>query len=297
MFEKISHVDGLQVDKEILFSTAFDYFFPDAARSGACLLPASEATVAALRELGSAMADPGDSDTDSLDSTTPAIYTYFGQFIDHDITARTDRDTSASFIGRNEPIAPRDPDEVVASLRNGRRPQLDLDSVFGDGPALAGGGGTVAPVAQSNKLYDTSLRLKTFDHDNRRDLVRGDDRGAIIPDQRNDENLNISQLQFAFLTFYNAVYAAQTGSTKRKHIPRAAVDPLGVPVRGGGRLSQDGVRLQRGGRCAGQWSALCQLYCRPWRRLHAAGVFYSRVSFRTLHDSTRVSAELQPSPD
>jgi hypothetical protein len=218
MFEKISHIDGFTVEKEILFSTPFDYFFPEAARSGLCLLPASEATALALRDLGSAMADPGDTAGEPLDSTIPAIYTYFGQFIDHDITARTDRDTAVSFLGRNEPIAPRDPDQVIASLRNGRRPQLDLDSVFGDGPALAGGGGTVTPSAQSDQLYDDTLKLETFDQSDRRDLVRGDDRGAIIPDERNDENLNISQLQFAFLTFYNAVYDVQSGSAKKKYI-------------------------------------------------------------------------------
>jgi hypothetical protein len=106
MFEKISHIGGLTTDKEILFSTPFNYFFPEAARSRLCLLPESNDTVAALRELGRVMADPGDTTAESLDSTIPAIYTYFGQFIDHDITARTDRDTDVSFLGRNEPIAP-----------------------------------------------------------------------------------------------------------------------------------------------------------------------------------------------
>jgi hypothetical protein len=222
MFEKISHIGGLTTDKEILFSTPFNYFFPEAARSRLCLLPESNDTVAALRELGRVMADPGDTTAESLDSTIPAIYTYFGQFIDHYITARTDRDTDVSFLGRNEPIAPRNPDQVVASLRNGRRPQLDLDSVFAEGPALAGtgAGGTIAPYSQSQKLYDGQFKLVTFETGGRRDLARENDRSAIIPDERNDENLNISQLQFAFLKFYNRVHDEQPGShpDKQKYI-------------------------------------------------------------------------------
>jgi hypothetical protein len=222
MFEKISHIEGMTSDREILFSTPFNYFFPEAAHSRLCLLPESSDTVAALLELGRVMADPGDIPAEPLDSGIPAIYTYFGQFIDHDITARTDRDTDVSFLGRNEPIVHRDPDEVVASLRNGRRPQLDLDSVFAEGPALAGTGmgGTIAPYSQSQKLYNEHFELVTFEDGGRRDLPREDDRSAIIPDERNDENLNISQLQFAFLKFYNQVYDEQPGShsDKQKYI-------------------------------------------------------------------------------
>ena len=222
MFEKISHIEGPSIEREILFSTPFNYFFPDAARSRLCLLPESTDTVAALRELGRVMADPGDTSSQSLDSATPAIYTYFGQFIDHDITARTDRDTDTSFIGRNEPVTQRDPDEVITSLRNGRRPQLDLDSVFGDGPALAGTASpvTITPYSQSQKLYDDHFKLVTFEDSGRRDLPREDNRAAIIPDERNDENLNISQLQFAFLKFFNQVYAEQPNShsDKQKYI-------------------------------------------------------------------------------
>jgi len=222
MFEKISHIEGMTSDREILFSTSFNYFFPEAARSRYCLLPDSSDTVAALRELGRVMADPGDTTTESLDSGIPAIYTYFGQFIDHDITARTDRDTDVSFLGRNEPVVHRDPDNVVASLRNGRRPQLDLDSVFAEGPALAGTGtgGTITPRSQSQMLYNEHFELVTFEDSGRRDLPRDEHRSAIIPDERNDENLNISQLQFAFLKFYNRVYDEQPNShsDKQKYI-------------------------------------------------------------------------------
>ena len=218
MFNKISHIDGLVSDKEILFSTRFDYMFPEAARSKPCLLTRSEGTVTGLRQLADAMADPGEigDPQASFDSAIPAVFTYFGQFIDHDITARTDRDGSVSQIGRNEIPFPHEPDYIVENLMNGRRPQLDLDSVFGEGPSLV-----AAATTQSDILYDGNMRLKTFEAAGppaRRDLMRGEGRAAIIPDERNDENLIISQIQFAFLRFYNNVHSSAGGSPGHAHI-------------------------------------------------------------------------------
>ena len=226
MFKRISHADGIVSDAEILFSTQFGYMFPDAARSRACLLPHTEVTQNGLRALGKAMADNGapGSPISSLDSTMPAIFTYLGQFIDHDITARTDRDTTVSMLGKGEPINPSDPDDVVNGLRNGRRPQLDLDSVFGDGPGLAG---SAAPaITESQVLYDSQYKLNVFESGGRVDLPRkkvtdidgNDSFPATIADMRNDENINVSQLQTAFFKFYNAVHADQPGSGKQKHI-------------------------------------------------------------------------------
>ncbi len=37
-------------------------------------------------------------------STIPAVYTYWGQFIDHDMTANTDRDSTTSDITKT-PLA------------------------------------------------------------------------------------------------------------------------------------------------------------------------------------------------
>ena len=224
MFERISHVSGITTEAEILFSTRFDYLFPDAARSRPCLLPDSEECTAGLRALGDAMAadDFPSSGADANQSTIPAIYTYFGQFIDHDTTARTDREGAVTGIGRSEPVGRLDPDFVVANLRNGRRPEFDLDSVFGEAPGLAGLGGSHAATTVSQKLYDSDFRLKLFEDGNRRDVIReGAHRSAVIPDGRNDENLNLSQLQCAMLKFYNRVHAAQTSSSDAQNHIRA----------------------------------------------------------------------------
>lgn len=220
MFERISHIDGVIKEQEILFATKFDYLFPDVARSRLCLLPNSTDTVAALKALGQAVGSPGDTTAAPGDSAIPAIFTYFGQFIDHDITARTDRDDIAlTFLGRAEPIAPLDPDIVVTKLRNGRRPQLDLDSVFGEGPAFAGSGPSAAK-AESDQLYANDLSMTVYASAGRRDVPRDADCVAIIPDMRNDENINVSQLQCAFINFYNRVRAAQSApaSDAAKHI-------------------------------------------------------------------------------
>ena len=140
MLKEITHAGGTRDRVELLFATPFGYLFPELTTNPDCLLPEGQDTTRALLKLGKAMAEPT---MDVVDSSIPSVFTYLGQFIDHDLTARTDRETAASEIfapdGNALPIVPRDPAEVVATLKNGRRPQLDLDSVYGDGPGLTNG--------------------------------------------------------------------------------------------------------------------------------------------------------------
>ena len=231
MFSKASHAQGVMPEEEILFSTPFNYLFPDAARSRPCLLPQSESTRAGLFALGKEMADQGapgpGNPMAALDSQMPAAFTYLGQFIDHDITARTDREGPVTAIGNAEPIVPLDPDVVVRTLRNGRRSQFDLDSVFGDGPGLAGSVAGKDAKTESQVLYDADLKLRVFDAGERFDLPgreqKTDGNGkpvfaAVVADMRNDENINVSQLHTAFLKFYNRVYAAQSGTNVARYV-------------------------------------------------------------------------------
>lgn len=133
-------------------TTPFDYLFRDlrAAFPARHLPSGDQATIdavtAALEALGTAMAEPTPV---GFDSSAPAVYTYWGQFIDHDITLNTN--------GRDKPPGPQEeptpgdqvlgdivdspfrvfaPDVVVASLHNGRHPALNLDSLYGSGPQL-----------------------------------------------------------------------------------------------------------------------------------------------------------------
>jgi hypothetical protein len=109
----------------------------------------------------------------------PAGYTYFGQFIDHDLSF----DTTSTFDGVNAPTTQR-------------TPRLDLDCVYGRGPADA------------PEMYEADgvmLRQGTVIDavSQRRDLPRGPDGRAIIGDPRNDENSIVSQIQAAFIRFHN----------------------------------------------------------------------------------------------
>ena len=62
----------------------------------------------------------------------PPVFTYFGQFIDHDLTANTDRDSAISFI--DGAITPAARSDVEANLVNLRTGSLGLDSLYGDDP-------------------------------------------------------------------------------------------------------------------------------------------------------------------
>jgi Animal haem peroxidase len=113
--------------------------------------------------------------------THTAGTTFFGQFMDHDMTFDL-----ASPLGK--PSTPQD-------FRNGRTPSFDLDSVYGAGPV------------GSPQLYDPTDRakLKIESGGLFEDLPRMPDGTAIVADPRNDENVIISGLQAAFLRFHNNV--------------------------------------------------------------------------------------------
>ena len=111
----------------------------------------------------------------------PAGYTYFGQFVDHDLTF----DTTSTFDGTHPPS-------------NQRTPRFDLDCVYGRGPIDA------------PELYDATgvfLNLgNVLDASTgRKDLLRDAEGRAIIGDPRNDENSIVSQIQAGFINFHNAV--------------------------------------------------------------------------------------------
>ncbi len=66
------------------------------------------------------------------DSGMPAVMTYWGQFLDHELTARTDRETEISKIDAPTPI--KTAEEIENDLKNARSPRFDLDSVYGGFP-------------------------------------------------------------------------------------------------------------------------------------------------------------------
>jgi heme peroxidase len=194
-------------------TTPFDYLFSKLADEFPHHhLPKDnpEVVVAALTSLGEAMVEQDPAGAGG-NSPIPPIYTYWGQFVDHDLTANTDRDTDLSITAR--PLQPLNPDDVTEKLRNLRNPSLNLDSVYGDGPYAL-----VDPAADEFVPYDgikfqlgrvavgpniVGMRIPPID-DMARDLPRDAARKALIGDHRNDENLVVAQLHVAFLRFHNA---------------------------------------------------------------------------------------------
>ncbi|WP_320780318.1 heme peroxidase family protein [Streptomyces sp. CRN 30] len=168
--------------------------------------------VKALNALGIAMVETAAEARDPrINSPIPPIYTYWGQFVDHDLTAATDRDTGTISI-TDEPIQPTRPEEVVEKLRNARHPALNLDSVYGDGPFATPAPGSIAVPYDGVKFRlgllspvpaSVGAPVPPVD-DNQRDLPRRDDGTPLVGDDRNDENLVVAQLHVAFLRFHNA---------------------------------------------------------------------------------------------
>jgi hypothetical protein len=151
--------------------------------------PASTELVAAMSETITAVAQ-------DRDGEIPAGFTYLGQFIDHDLTM----DKTQAVLGS---------DVTVDELIQARSPALDLDSLYGRGPA------------DDPQFYTDGLHLKmgrtaaledflpAFDgHDLPRDPQQPT---ALIPDPRNDENLVVAQTHLAFIRFHNRVIDTTAG--------------------------------------------------------------------------------------
>jgi hypothetical protein len=191
----------------------FGYMFPASVRN-ASKLPFTVTIQALLTQLGNLMGDAGRET--GADSIIPAGYTYFGQFVDHDITL----DVSSSI----------DSPQDANTINNMRTPALDLDSVYGRGPALdphlyrfpgvgdpptavkmqlgqnrnAGPGGPhdAANAVAIPARFDVP-RVLTGTNTT---VTEADSTfTAIIGDPRNDENLIVSQLHHAMLRFHNQV--------------------------------------------------------------------------------------------
>ena len=206
-------------------TTAFDFMFPSLVGSPDAHLPAGSAAVRAsvvraLRDLGAGMVEDPPSSLDPLlgshNSVNPPVYTYWGQFIDHDMTAASESDPAAFDLTRDD-LAPLPPDVVREQMRNLRHPSLDLDSLYGDGPALDGASTQAASFYDGIRFVLGEAAVSTTDpggtipgvrippdDDLARDLPR-DGSTARIGDARNDENLVVAQFHVAMLRFHNAV--------------------------------------------------------------------------------------------
>ncbi len=171
-------------------STAFGRFGKMFPKADAC--PARDEAVLAKLALVMIKADNGapiiEDERIDENKLIPAGYTYFGQFVDHDITLDT--------TSLNTKIT--DPD----ALSDFRSPALDLDSIYGRGPG------------DQPYLYEKDgLRLRLGSPltnggaatGSPRDIQRLGDGVATLGDKRNDENKIVAQIHAAMIAFHNKV--------------------------------------------------------------------------------------------
>lgn len=159
----------------------------------------------------------------------PAILTYFGQFVDHDITANTDRNpaTLSDFSIAGPPLVLNPRTTVMEQLGNLRRGTLRLDSVYGDGTDIdaelrtgshmrlgTADGGEASDLPRFGQMIDEGVVTELPPtNDITSDFGPVDARKlAFIADSRNDENLVVAQLHLAVLRFHNAVADTLIGS-------------------------------------------------------------------------------------
>ena len=166
-------------------TTSFGRMFPSL---GAASWPLTDLAKLADKTMEDTHFQPPSGTPSDEVSRFPAGYNYTGQFLDHDITLDNRPNDLLT------PIA-------ISALRNGRSPQLDLDSVYAGGPSI------------SPQLYESDgLQFKLgatlygaeSDH-GAKDLLRDSSGNAIIGDGRNDENQIVASLHSIFTRFHNKV--------------------------------------------------------------------------------------------
>ena len=188
----------------------FGYMAPEPVRRRTRLTFNAQ-SIALMDALGTLMGDPNREPPG--EGPIPAGFTYIGQFIDHDITLDVSSSLDAPTNANNVP--------------NMRSPALDLDSLYGRGPALdpflyvfpttgnptaikfqMGTNLNVGPGGPGGASGQAGMQVKTtFDVPRMHDPLNpgASSNTAIIGDPRNDENLIVSQFHHAMLAFHNEV--------------------------------------------------------------------------------------------
>jgi hypothetical protein len=189
----------------------FGYLFPE-LQAPEHLLSDNPKTAAALANLGATMV--ATSDDEMLDSSIPAAYTYFGQFVAHDISAfdlkgRLHQDKPSCDF-RNG-VNPNNFTKLANTTVNNRGSQIQLDSIYNKAPLEDDKihlklGAVTKPDSDSDS-NSSSVHLKEiWMTDPFQDVFRDlDNQTPVIGDPRNDNNVIVSQLHVAFVRAHNVL--------------------------------------------------------------------------------------------
>jgi len=180
-------------------TSRFDYLLPQLQTRDA-LLPETPAMHGLLRDLGNSMVEPEDQPP-RPDSSIPSAYTYFGQYLDHDVTFEAKSEQMVKLS--DDVFRVLTPEEIRTRIINGRTPGVDLDNVYSQ-PAPRDRSRMVLGFVQGPGGRPTGL-ANDLPRKPRNEKDPKEDRAALIGDKRNDENLVIAQLHVAFLRAHNAI--------------------------------------------------------------------------------------------
>jgi hypothetical protein len=183
----------------------FGYLFPK-LQAPEHLLSDDPKTAEALAHLGNTMVTT--SDDEILDSGIPAAYTYFGQFVAHDISAfdlkgRLHQDKPSCDF--SNPVNPHLFTKLANTTVNNRGSQIQLDSIYNNAPLdddeihLKLGAVTKPDDASDSPPVLTIQMTDPF-----QDVFRDSEtQTPVIGDPRNDNNVIVSQLHVAFVRAHN----------------------------------------------------------------------------------------------
>ena len=255
-------------------SPSFRFMFPQAQADTGNRLSEIDtmAVTAALMALGKSIVDEENDNSDN-DMPAPPIYTYLGQFIDHDITLQgaPDEASSARFDIDPDNTQPISAVDLRNVLRNGRDPKLNLDSLYG-----STNGVPIIPMSSNRTKFIVGSAGAIFGLPEAAavDLPRDQNGVPLIGDSRNDENLLIAQLHVAFLNFHNSIVDAIEASPSIA----PAIDTSG--------LNADEILFQQAKRLT-QWHY-------QWIVLHD---YLRTICLPDIVDETAADTALQPGDD